>query len=57
MSIIEWQRMLQNLAEVLDVEFQDFLNEFQLALYVKGLIATKSDLEVTWKIRPQMGTI
>ena len=55
MSLFEWQKMLQDLAEAPNVGFQDVLDEFdELAWYVKGLIITRSNLEVTWKIRPQM---
>ena len=46
--------MLQ--AKATYVEFQDVLDEFDLAWVVRGLIVTRSNLEVTWN-GPQMGTI
>ena len=38
-----------------DVAYQDNLEEFDSIWGVKGLIVTRSNLVVTWKVRPHMG--
>ena len=54
---IEWQRTLAILEMTLDAAYQDILNEFDLTLGegggLKGLIVTRSNLGVTWKVRPK----
>ena len=54
---IEWKRTLSDLEKAPDMAYQDILNEFDSTWGVKGLIVTKSNLVVTWKVRPQMGII
>ena len=54
---IEWKQTLLHLEKALDVAYQDVLKEFDLTWGVKGLIMTRSNLVVTWKVRPHMGII
>ena len=41
--------------EAPNASYQNALNEFDLMCGVKGLIMTRSNLEVTSKVRPRMG--
>ena len=49
--------LLWNWEKTLDVAYEDVLNKFDLIWCVKGLIVTRSNLVVTWTIRPQIGII
>ena len=40
-----------------DVAYQDVLNEFDSTGGVEGLIVTRSNLVVTWRVRLQMDII
>ena len=50
---IEWQGPLKILRNTLDVGYND---EFDMVWYVKGLIASKTNVVVTWRDRPKMGS-
>ena len=52
-----WEQTLCDLEKTLDVAFEDVLDEFDSVWCVKGLIVTRSNLSVTWKVRPQIGII
>jgi len=58
---IEWKHIVVDLEKTPDVAYHDVLNEFDLTCWggggFKGLIVTKSNLVVMWKVRPQMGVI
>ena len=54
---LECQCTLLDLNKASDVAYEDVLNEFDSVWCVKGLIVTHIDIVVTWKVRPQMGTI
>ena len=54
---LNWQWTLYDLEKALGVAYRDVLNEFGLIWCAKGLIVTRSNLSVTWKIRPQMGFV
>jgi hypothetical protein len=54
---LEWQCTLQDLEKNLDVAYDDVLREFDKVWCVKGLIVTRRNLVVTWKVRPWMGII
>ena len=54
---IEWQDTLKNLQKSLNVAYQDVLDELDSVWCVKQLIATRSNLMVTWKERPWIGII
>ena len=54
---IEWNWALKDLEKASDVAYQDVRNEFDLTWGIKGLIESRSNLVITWKDRPQMGTI
>lgn len=56
-SRIEWKRTLLDLEKAPDVAYQDILEELDLIWGGKGLIVTRSNLVVTWKVGPQMGII
>lgn len=51
------QSTLIDLAKSHVVVYHNILNEFDMAWCVKGFIATRSTLMVTWKIRPRMGIV
>ena len=40
-----------------DVAYEGVLKKFDSIWGVKGLIVTRSNLVVTWKVRPHMGII
>lgn len=48
---LEWQPSLRDLDEVVDVAYQDVLDEFDSMWCIEGLIVTQSNLTVTWKVR------
>ena len=54
---LKWQRTLQDMEKALDVTYQDILREFDSGWCVKSLIVTRSNLVITWKIRPWMDII
>ena len=54
---IEWKRTLLDLEKAPDIAYQDVLKEFDSIWGVKGLIMTRNNLVVTWKVRPHMGII
>lgn len=54
MNRIDWQRTLKDLENAPDVAY--VLRMFGEVWCVKALIATKSNLVVTWKVRPKIGT-
>jgi hypothetical protein len=47
----EWKWTLLDLDKAPDIAYQDVLNEFDSRWGVKGLIVTRSNLVVAWKIR------
>ena len=49
-------KLLRTMEKALDLAYQDVLNEFDSVMGVKGLIETRSNLVVTWKVRPQTDT-
>lgn len=53
----EWQRTLADLEKAPDVAYQDNLTDFDSTWGVKGLIITRSNWKVTWKVRPHMNII
>ena len=52
--IIWRQRTLEDLEKAPDVVYEDVLNEFDSTWGSKGLIVTRSNVVVTWKVRPHM---
>lgn len=52
--IIWRQRTLEDLEKAPDVVYEDVLNEFDSTWGSKGLIVTRSNVFVTWKVRPHM---
>lgn len=48
---------LVDLEKAPEITYQDLLNEFDSVWYGKGLIVTRSNLVVTWTIRPRMDII
>lgn len=54
---VEWKRTLSDLEKALDVAYQDVLSEFDSVWGVKNLIMTRSNLVITWKVRPRMNII
>lgn len=56
LSLIEWQRTLKALKKTHVVAYDDVFEDFGKVWCVKGLIATRSNLVMSWKIRLRMGT-
>ena len=56
-SRIKWKHTLLNLEKARDVASQDVLNEHDWIWGVKDLNVTRSNLVVTWKVRPHMSII
>ena len=54
---IKWKRTLLDLENVPDVAYQAAINKINSIWGVKGLIMTRSNLVITWKVRPHMGII
>jgi hypothetical protein len=54
---LQWQQTLQDLQKAPNVAYQDVLKEFDSVWCIKGLIVTRSNLVVTWKVRPWMDII
>ena len=54
---IEWKHTLSYLKKAPNVTYQDILKKIGSFFGVNGLIVTRSNLVVTWKVRPRMGTI
>ena len=48
-------RTLQNLENAQDVVYEDVFKESDKVWCVKGLVVTRRNLVVTWKVGPQMG--
>lgn len=55
--MVAWKRTLTDLEKAPDVAYQDILNEFGSTLRVKGLIVTRRNLVVKWKVRSHLGII
>ena len=49
---LEWQQTLQDLEKAPDITYLDVPKKLDSVWCVKGLIVTRSDLMVTWKVRP-----
>lgn len=56
LSLIEWQRTLEALKKTHVVAYDDVFEDFGKVWCVKGLIATRSNLVMSWKIRLRIGT-
>ena len=54
---LNWQQTLHDLEKAPDVAYENVLNEFDIICCVKGLIITRNNLSVTWKVRPQVDII
>lgn len=56
---IGWQRTtLHDLGKALDVvAYKDVLHEFDSVRSVKRFIVSRSNLSITWKIRPRMAIV
>ena len=50
---LRWQQTLHDLENALDVAYEVVLNEFDLVWCVKGLIVSRSNLSISWKVRPK----
>lgn len=53
----EWQRTPHDLEKVPNVAYDNVLNDFDLVWCLKGLIVTRTNLLVIWKMKPRMSII
>lgn len=54
---IKWQSTLMDLAKAHVVVYHNILDEFDMAWCVEGLIATRNNVMIIWKIGPRMGIV